>query len=456
MPVTVQTLAMRTRQRPFFERARRRYGPLFTVRVHGLGPTVGVADPQLIKQTFKADPTVLHAGTASPLRELLGDNSLLGIDEAQHMEQRKLLLPPFKGQRMKQYEPIIAEIAAEDIERWPQQTEFGVARAMQRITLRAILRAVFGAEGARLHALEQLLPSWSDLGARVALAPELRVDFGPWSPWARFKKLRARIDAILDELIELARTDPRLGSRVDVLALMVQARHEDATPMSGAEIRDELVTMLVAGHETTAHSLSWAVERLRRHPPILQRLVAEVDEGGSALREATIREVLRSRPVVSFAGRYARKPFELGEYRLPVGTRILLAAILTHYDPDLFPHPERFDPERFVNVTPDTYSWIPFGGGIRRCIGASFAQMEMDVVLRVLLERVELMPTEEPPEAPAFRGVVWAPARGGRLVMRRRTAAPARGHARASLGSKLSTGGQPSELRCELLGVRAA
>ena len=145
MPVTLQTLAMRTRQRPFLERARRRYGPLFTVRVHGLGPTVGVADPQLIKQTFKADPTVLHAGTASPLRELLGDNSLLGIDEAQHMEQRKLLLPPFKGQRMKQYEPIIAEIAAEDIERWPQQTEFAVARAMQRITLRAILRAVFGA-----------------------------------------------------------------------------------------------------------------------------------------------------------------------------------------------------------------------------------------------------------------------------------------------------------------------
>ena len=140
--------------------------------------------------------------------------------------------------------------------------------------------------------------------------------------------------------------------------------------------------------------------------------------------------MLRSRPVVSFAGRYARKPFELGEYRLPVGTRILLAAILTHYDPDLFPHPERFDPERFVNVTPDTYSWIPFGGKIRRCIGASFAQMEMDVVLRVMLERVELMPTEEPPEAPAFRGVVWAPARGGRLVMRKRAGAPARVGAR--------------------------
>jgi cytochrome P450 family 138 len=420
LPVTLQTLAMRTRQRPFFERARRRYGSMVTVRVLGLGPTVAVSDPELIKQTFKADPTVLHSGTASPLRELLGDNSLLGIDEAQHMEQRKLLLPPFKGQRMKQYEPMIAEIAAAEIDSWPQGTELDTARPMQRVTLRAILRAVFGAEGARLQTLEELIPQWTDLGAQVALAPWLRREFGPWSPWAKFKRLRAQIDVILDELIAIAARDPELEQRADVLALMVQARHEDGSPMSGAEIRDELVTMLVAGHETTAHSLAWAVERLRRHPEVLRRLADEVDEGGKALREATIREVLRSRPVVSFAGRYARKPFELGGYRLPVGTRILLAAILTHYDPNLFPHPERFDPDRFLDTVPDTYSWIPFGGGVRRCIGATFAHMEMDVVLRVLLERVELLPTAEPGERPAFRGVVWAPAQGGRLVMRRR------------------------------------
>jgi cytochrome P450 len=420
LPITLQTLAMRVRQRPFFERARRRYGPMVTMRVLGLGPMVAVSDPELIKQTFKADPTVLHAGTASPLRELLGANSLLGIDEAQHMEQRKLLLPPFKGQRMKQYEPMIEEIAAEEIDSWPQAIELDAAPSMQRITLRAILRAVFGAEGARLQALEELIPQWTDLGARVALAPELRKSYGPWSPWAKFKRLRAEMDVILDELIAIAGRDPQLEERADVLALMVQARHEDGSPMSGAEIRDELVTMLVAGHETTSHSLSWAVERLRRHPEVLQRLTDEVDEGGKALREATIREVLRSRPVVSFAGRYARKPFELGGYRLPVGTRILLAAILTHYDPQLFPHPERFDPDRFLDTVPDTYSWIPFGGGIRRCIGATFAHMEMDVVLRVLLERVELLPTPAPGERSAFRGVVWAPAQGGRLVMRRR------------------------------------
>jgi cytochrome P450 len=425
LPVTLQTLAMRTRQRPFFERQRRRYGALFSMHVHGLGPMVAVSDPALIKETFKADPTVLHAGTASPLREMLGPNSLLGIDEAQHMEQRRLLLPPFKGQRMKAYEPIIADIATADIDGWPQEEDFPVARSMQRITLRAILRAVFGAEGARLQALEELVPRWTALAPRVALSPWIRKDLGPRSPWGAFIRRRAEVDVILDELIAVAKADPDLQERVDVLALMVQARHEDGSPMSNPEIRDELVTMIVAGHETSAHSLSWTVERLRRHPQLLERLVAEVDEGGKELREATIREVLRARPVVSFAVRYTRKPFELGDYRLPVGTRILLAAILTHYDPRLFPHPDRFDPDRFLGVTPDTYSWIPFGGGVRRCIGASFAQMEMDVVLRVMLERIELLPTSEREEEASFRGIVWVPSEGGRLVMRRRAPQPA-------------------------------
>jgi len=425
LPMSVQTLAMRTRQRPFLERSRRRYGSMFTLSVVGLGPTVIVSDPELIKQTFRADATVLHAGTASPLRELLGENSMLGIDEDQHMEQRKLLLPPFKGQRMRQYEPMIAEIAAEEIDGWPLDVEFEAARAMQRITLRAILRAVFGAEGAQLQTLEQLIPQWTALGARVSLSPELRRNLGPWAPWPKFQKLRRRIDEALHELIAIAKADPALESRADVLALMVQARHEDGTPMSNDELCDELVTMLVAGHETTSNTLSWAMERLRRHPQIIERLVEEVDVGEKVLREATIREVQRTRPVIAFAGRYARKPFELGGYRLPVGTRILLAACLTHYDPQLFPNPDRFEPDRFLETLPDTYAWIPFGGGIRRCIGATFAHMEMDVVLRVLLERVELVPTSAAPERWAFRGVVWAPDQGGQTMVRRRAPQPA-------------------------------
>ena len=229
-----------------------------------------------------------------------------------------------------------------------------------------------------------------------------------------------------------------------MLALLVQARHQDASAMSNAEIRDELVTMLAAGHETTAHTLSWAVERLRRHPDVLRRLVEEADEGGKALREATIREVQRTRPVIAFAGRYARKPFELGGYRLPVDTRLLCAACLTHYDPDLFPHPDRFDPDRFLGVVPDTYSWIPFGGGIRRCIGATFAHMEMDVVLRVLLERVELLPTN------ARRAVGLPRHRLGSGTGRPSSRAPARPRTRAHRPAGLSSpaASAPARRRC--------
>ncbi len=420
LPVAIQTFALKARQRPYLERARRRYGSMFTVKAISLGDTVVVSDPALIKQVFRADPTVLHAGSQSPLRTMLGESSLLGIDEDEHMAQRKLLLPPFKGERMRSYESLIAEVAAEEIDGWPERVEFETARPMQRITLRAILRAVFGARGERLRALEELLPPWTDLGRQLVLAPWLWRDFGRFSPWRRFHDLRARIDAILRELIAEAKADPLLAERADVLALLAQARHEDGSPMADAEICDQLVTTLVAGHETTATTLSWAVERLRRHPKLVRRLTEEVDEGGKALREATIREVQRTRPVIAFAGRFVRKPYELGGYRLPVGTRMALAACLTHYDPDLFPHPDRFDPDRFLDTAPDTYSWIPFGGGIRRCIGAAFAHMEMDVVLRVLLERVKLLPTEEPDEPWAFRGIVWAAGKGGRAAVVRR------------------------------------
>jgi cytochrome P450 len=409
LPTTVQTLGILTRQRPFLERQRRRYGSMFTIKVAALGHLVVLSDPALIKHTFQADAKTLHAGSRSPLRKVLGDNSLLGIDEEQHMEQRKLLLPPFKGARMKAYEPLIEEIAIEEIERWPVGVEFETAKSMQRITLRAILRAVFGATGALLHELEALLPPWTDQGQSLSRFPALHKDLGPWSPWGRFVRLRARIDGLLDQLIEEARRDPDLADRPDVLALMVQARRDDGSALSNAEIRDQLVTMLAAGHETTAHTLSWAVERLRRHPEVLGRLTDEVDAGGKELRDATIHEVQRMRPVISFAGRHTIKPFEVGGYRLPRGVLIGLSAGLTHFDPDLF-----------VDARPGTYSWIPFGGGVRRCIGATFAHMELDVVLRTILERVEFAPTSAPDEPWRFKGVAWSPAGGGKAVITRR------------------------------------
>jgi cytochrome P450 len=423
MPMALQTVGLMTRQRPFLERQRRRYGAIFSLHMAGLGRMVVLSDPALIKHTFTADPTVLHAGDKSPLRRVLGDNSLLGIDEGQHLEQRRLLLPPFKGQRLKAYEPLIEAIAVEEIDRWPAGVEFATGPSMQRITLRAILRAVFGASGRRLEQLEELLPPWTEQGSSLSRFPQLQRDLGRRSPSGRFLRLRAQVDAILDTLIEDARRDPGLEGRPDVLALMVQGRHGDGSPMTNPELRDQLVTMLAAGHETTAHTLSWAVERLRRNPALLARLVEEADAGGRALRDATIREVQRMRPVIAFAGRHTIRPFEVGGYRIPPGVLIGLSAGLTHYDPALFPQPDRFDPDRFLDALPDTYSWIPFGGGIRRCIGATFAHMEIDVVLRVLLQRVELLPTNAPDEAWTFRGVAWSPADGGRAIVRRRVAA---------------------------------
>ncbi len=421
VPPILQSMAFALRQRPFLERQRRRHGTMFTAEVAGLGRFVVLSDPKLIKQVFTGDPKVLHAGDHSPLRAILGEHSLLGIDEERHLEQRRLLLPPFKGQRMRQYEGLIEEVALAEFARFPEGREFAVAPAMQHITLRAILRAVFGASGRELAELEELLPPWTAQGSRLSVLRLLQRDWGRFSPWGRFLRLRARIDDVLDRLIAQAKADPELEERADVLAMMVQSTHLDGTPMENAEIRDQLVTMLAAGHETTAHQLSWAVERITRHPELLERLVAEVDAGGPApLRTATIQELQRARPVIPFASRYTMAPYEVGGHRMPRGVYLVAAAALTHFDPALFPHPERFDPDRFLGVRPDTYEWIPFGGGIRRCIGATFAHMEMDVVLRVLLEQVTLTPSSAPDERSVFRGVAVAPASGARAVVHRR------------------------------------
>lgn len=420
-PLAWQTLGMITRQRPFLERQRRRHGSMFSLSVSGFPRLVVVADPLLARQVFTADPAVLHAGSRSPLRSVLGDHSLLGIDEERHMAQRRLLLPPFKGQRMQAYEATIRSIAATEIDRFPEGTRFAVAPAMQRITLRAILRAVFGATGREFDELERLLPPWTTLASRLAPIPALRRDLGPRSPYGKLLSLRARVDTVLDRLIAQAKADPALAGRPDVLALLVQATHEDGTPMADAEIRDQLITMLAAGHETTAHQLSWCVERLTRTPDALERLVGEIDAGDpKRYLDATIREAQRTRPTIPFSGRHTMEDYPLGDHVLPRNTQVGLCAALTHFDPALFERPDRFLPERFLDKRPETYAWLPFGGGIRRCIGATFAHMEMEVVLRVLLQRVRLESTAAPDERWSFRGVAMAPALGAQVTVRRR------------------------------------
>jgi len=403
---------------------RRRYGDVFSLDLPALGRCVVVGDPELAREVFRADPKVLHAGSHSPLRAVLGPNSLLTIDEERHLSQRKLLLPPFHGERMKSYEAIIEQEALDEFASWPADRPFRTLEPFMRITLNAIIRCVFGAQEDDAEALRRLLPETVARGSRLALLPSLQRDLGPRSPWGRFVRLRREFDAVVDRLLARAREDSALEERSDVLALLVQARHEDDSPMRRDEIADQLITLLAAGHETTAATLAWAVERIRRHPAVLARLEREAAEGGGELREATIREVQRARPTITSTGRSTRQPYELGDWLLPPGVVIVLSAQLLHSDPRNYEHPERFDPDRFVGRTPDTYRWIPFGGGIRRCIGAAFAHMEMDIVLRALLDRFELAPTSERAEGWRFRGVAFAPPRGGMAVLRPRPVPP--------------------------------
>ena len=399
---------------------RRRYGDVFSVRLPVMGRAVVVGDPELVRQIFQADARVLHTGSQSPLRPVLGRHSLITIDEDYHLRQRRLLLPPFHGERMKSYEGIIAEEAAREMATWPADEPFRALEPFSRITLNAIIRAVFGAQEQDADDLRRLLPRLVAHGSRIALLTFLHRDLGPWSPWARFLALRAEFDAIVDRLLAQTRGDDALDERSDVLALLVQARHEDGSPMERDEIADQLLTLLAAGHETTAATLAWAVERLRRHPAVVARLAREIEEGGTELRDATIREIQRVRPTIAGAGRETTEPYALGEWVLPKDTVIMLSARLLHTDPRNYDAPGRFDPDRFLGRKPDTYRWIPFGGGMRRCIGAAFAHMEMNVVLRELLSRFELAPTKERDERWRFRGVAFAPRKGGLAVVRPR------------------------------------
>jgi cytochrome P450 family 138 len=279
---------------------------------------------------------------------------------------------------------------------------------------------VFGAEGAELASLQQLLPRFTTLGQRLVTIPMLRRDLGPGSPGRRFNALRSRYDELVGALIDRRLSDPELDERIDILALMLKALRDADAPVDKRETADELLTLLVAGHETTASSLAWAVERLRRHPDVLRRLEHEAETDGSALRTATILELHRVRPVIGATGRMVMQPFELGQWRLPPGTRVITQAATLHRDDRFHPNADTFDPDRYVGQKPDTYAWIPFGGGVRRCLGAAFAQLEMEVVIKTMLRHFELEPTDARGERQHFRGVAFAPAKGGVAVVRRR------------------------------------
>ncbi|MGW5721326.1 cytochrome P450 [Amycolatopsis sp. NPDC003865] len=390
-------------------RLRERYGDAFTVNVPIFGHAVVLSDPAEIKQLFTSGPDLVDNLEVN-LGRVLGPHSMFALSGDEHKRQRKLLVPPFHGKRLAAYERIVEEEAVREFASWPDGKAFATLPSMMRITLNAILRAVFGAEGAEFAELRALLPPFVTLGSRLAVAPITKK--GRFNPWRRFERMRREYDAIVDRLIAKAS-----AGGDDVLSMMLQTRYDDGSGLGREEISDQLLTLLTAGHETTATTLAWAVERLRRHPALLDEL--HTDDG---LLDATILEVQRTRPVIDLTARQVKQDgFRLGRWTLPKGYNVLVSIALIHDDDAVFPHAATFDPHRFAGARPDLYQWIPFGGGTRRCLGAAFATMEMTVVLRTLLRDFTLVPTTEPGERWHSRGVAYAPAKGGRAVVRRRS-----------------------------------
>ena len=420
MPTALQTAIWSRQAQWFLEQSRARFGRMFSMRLAYEGQWVIVSDPELVKQVFTGDPRVFHAGEGNQiLGPFLGENSVLVLDEKKHIEQRKLLLPPFHGERMQAYGEKMTEIAAREIESWPTGVPYKLRPRMQAITLEIILETVFGVHGGeRMDALRTALRSFLDLTTNPQLLlPVLAI--GP-ERMSRTRAFRRRVDPV-DELIgrEIAerRAVEDLAEREDILSMLVAARHEDGSPMSDVEIRDELLTLLVAGHETTATALSWAMERLVRHPEKLERLRAEVETGEDAYLTATIQETLRLRPVIVIVIRKLTEPIELGGYELPAGVAVTPSIHLIHRDPQIYPEPERFLPERFLDNPPGTYTWIPFGGGVRRCLGAAFAQFEMAVVLRELVRRRDLKPANPASERSFRRAITETPRHDAEVIL---------------------------------------
>jgi cytochrome P450 len=420
-PRAVQTLAWWTRSVPLFEHCRARYGNRFTLRLLQTPPAVHLSDPAEVKEVFTAPPEVLHPGEgARVLAPIVGANSVILLDERAHLSQRKLMLPAFHGERMEALTGLLEDVTERAVAAWPLDEPVALHPRLQALTMEVILRAVFGLDpGSRLETVRDLLTKNLELGAHPAsMLPFLQRG----RTWETFVRRRDESDALLFELIDERRADPDGEQRDDVLAMLLAARHEDGSPMSKQELRDELMTLLVAGHETTASELAWAFERLARTPQVMRQLLDEVDsDAGDVYLTATIHETLRRRPVIpNAAPRLTKQPVEIGGFAYPEGVCLLPNAYLIHHDPEIYPDPYAFRPERFLGQSPGTYTWIPFGGGRRRCLGASFAQLEMKIVLRAVLARAEPAPAPDVAEGSRRRAITLSPRRSALTVLRAR------------------------------------
>jgi cytochrome P450 len=426
----VQTLRWAFRPLQFMEECRARYGASFSVRFLGFErPMVLISDPAAIKALYMERENGLPPGRNIVLEPVLGARSVLLLEGAEHLARRKLMLPPFHGERMRSYEAVVEEIVAAEIDSWPLDAEFPIHSRMQAVTLEVILRAVFGvAEGPRLERLRAMLEQvlTETASPRTQLIGMATRRFGGRGPWARFEgQLRAADELLFAEIAE-HRAKPDLEQRDDILSMLMTARFEDGEAMSDEELRDQLMTLLLAGHETTATALAWSFDLLLRHPTVLARLRDSLAAGEEDYLRATISESLRLRPVIPLAGRRLAKDLSVDGLELPAGTDVTPAIWLTHTRADLYPEPFAFRPERFLDDKVDNYAWIPFGGGIRRCLGAAFAEFEMRIVLREVLTRCDLRKADPTPERTGRRNITLSPRDGTPVIVSARRPAAER------------------------------
>jgi cytochrome P450 len=429
-PSVVQTIGWWVRPVAFVERCRERYGKRFTIRLLSTPPFVMLSDPDEVKEIFTAPPEVLHPGEgARVLQPVVGKNSVILLDESEHLSQRRLMLPAFHGEKMERLTGLMTEVAEREAASWPRGEPIELHPRLQALTLEVILRAVFGLDaGERLEALRARLTEILALGSRpIGMFSFFQRDVGRLTPWSRFLRLREEADELIFELIsERTSSLADQADRDDVLSMLLAARHEDGSPMSPQELRDELMTLLVAGHETTASELAWAFERLAREPAVLARLTAEIDSGDDeAYLTAIVQETLRRRPVLpNAAPRLVKQPVEIGGWTYPPGVCVVANSYLIHHDPEIYPDPYAFRPERFLDEAPGTYTWIPFGGGRRRCLGASFAMLEMKLVLRSVLAANKMRGGVDGFELTRRRSITLSPGRGATTVISDRARAP--------------------------------
>ncbi len=437
LPAALQTVACRLWPLDYLERCRARYGSRFTVYPIDMPPLVFLSDPQDIKALLAAPPAVLYPGTGGAVvAPLFGESSFVLREEAEHRCGRNSVLPAFRRGALQKHAEMVGELAERQAASWPLETAFPIQPSLGALTLRIILRAVFSDESRRLEELHaRMLEMLSVMASPILQEPRLR-HLPVWhGTWKRLMGQRDEVDRLVFALIRARRR--AIGERTDMLELLLGARNPDGSPMSDRQVRDNLVSVLIAGHETTAAELAWAFQLLAHNPSVQDRLVEELACGaGTDYLAATVHEVLRHRPVFLFAApRAVAQPIEIGGWTYPPPVQLLACIYLMHHDPALYPDPHEFRPERFLDAPPAPRTWLPWGGGRRRCIGQHLATLEMETVLRVALATRRVLPASPRIERARWRTVLVAPHAGSRVILSGRRPGARQRRARRLLGA---------------------